>query len=49
MTNNTTNKPEKIFPIGSTSASIWKRSGKDGGSVFCNVQFQRSYRTDEST
>lgn len=46
---NTTNKPEKIFRIGSTSASIWKRPGKDGASVFYSVQFQRSYRTDDST
>ena len=46
---NTTNKPEKVIRIGSTSASIWKRSGKDGGSVFYSVQFQRSYRTDDST
>lgn len=49
MTNNTTNKPEKVFRIGSTSASIWKRTGKDNASVFYNVQFQRSYRTDEGT
>lgn len=46
---NTQNKPEKVFRIGSASASIWKRTGKDSASVFYNVQFQRSYRTDEST
>jgi len=46
---NTTNKPEKVIRIGSTSASIWKRSGKDGAGVYYSVQFQRSYRTDDST
>ena len=46
---NTTNKPEKVIRIGSTSASVWKRSGKDGTSVYYSVQFQRSYRTDEGT
>lgn len=49
MTNNTTTKPEKVIRIGSTSASIWKRSSKDGTSFFYSVQFQRSYRTDDST
>jgi len=46
---NITNKPEKIIRIGSTSASIWKRSGKDGAGVFYSVQLQRSYRTDDTT
>ena len=48
MTNNT-NKPEQVIRIGSVSASIWKRTGKDGAGVFYNVQFQRSYRTDKGT
>ena len=46
---NTNNKPEKVFRIGSVSASIWARPTKDGTGVFYNVQFQRSYRSDETT
>ena len=44
---NTTNKPEKVIRIGSVSASLWKRAGKDGNGVYYTVQFQRSYRTDK--
>lgn len=46
---NTTNKPEKVIRIGSTSASIWKQSGKDGAGIYYSIQFQRSYRTGDST
>jgi len=44
-----TNKPEKTFRIGSTSAALWKRTRTDGKSHFYTVQFQRSYRTEEGT
>lgn len=47
MTTTTTNKPAKIFRIGNISASVWKRTAKDGASIFYTVQFQRSYRVDE--
>jgi hypothetical protein len=44
---NTTNKPAKTVRIGNVSASIWKRTAKDGSSTYYTVQLQRSYRTDE--
>ncbi len=46
---NTNTKPEKVFRIGSVSASIWARPNKEGTSVFYSVQFQRSYRSEETT
>jgi len=50
MTTTPTNtKPEKVIRIGSVSASLWKRIGKDGSSFYYTVQFQRSYRTESGT
>ena len=46
---NTNTKPEKVFRIGNVSASIWARPNKEGTSVFYNIQFQRSYRSEEAT
>lgn len=42
----TTNKPEHTIRIGSVSASLWKRVGKDGSSVYYTAQVQRAYRTE---